>query len=309
MGSHSRAPESRGRGGVSPRRTNTQVAGDKRIPWWVYVLIVLGVAVIGTVVILSLQSCGHKEPPSYVSPYDWSQVVRGDDGRFTYTEDGVPASQTGIDVSNHESDIDWKAVAGDGIDFAFVRIGYRGYTEGGIFVDDRFEANFRGARGEGLAVGVYFFSQATTVEEAQEEADFVIEQLRGRQLELPVVFDFESVGDGDARTHDVTREQCTANALAFCQRVSEAGYRPMVYMNLRDSSRYGLEQLQAAGIPIWYAQYDVEVAQAQFDFAIWQYSESASVAGAGEVDIDILFLTAPIPAYPVVASEETTNRG
>ena len=223
----------------------------------------------------------------------WKNLTH-ENGRFAYVVDGKTLSLTGIDVSDHNNDIDWWAVSRDGIDFAFVRAGNRGYTEGKLYVDSHFESNFTGARINGLAVGVYIFSQATSEEEAIEEADFVISLLRGRALELPVVFDWESIPEAAARTDDITSKTLTSCALAFCKRIEAAGYQPMVYMNLKDSMRYDVSKLK--DYPIWYAQYGVNQPSADFDISVWQYTSSAYVAGIdGATDLDILLLDADKP--------------
>ena len=151
-------------------------------------------------------------------------------GRMSYEEDGRRA-RTGIDVSVHQGEIDWPAVAEDGVEFAMLRLGYRGYTEGGLFLDSQFERNIRGALDAGLEVGVYFFSQATSPEEAREEAEFVLSALEGYDLTYPVAFDWETVSSQDARTRGMGGEAITQCALAFCDRVREAGYEPAVYFN------------------------------------------------------------------------------
>ena len=92
----------------------------------------------------------------------------------------------------HQGDIDWQAVRGAGVEFAILRVGYRGMTEGGLNVDATFQQNYQGAVDAGLQVGVYFFSQAVSQEEAREEADFVLQTLNGRELAYPVVFDWET---------------------------------------------------------------------------------------------------------------------
>mgnify|MGYP002551338883 FL=1 len=231
------------------------------------------------------RSANTKQP--YVSPYDFSGLSQ-QNGRFSYSENGIGKSQTGIDVSEMQGTIDWKQVANDGIQFAFVRIGYRGTTEGGLFADARLDENLAGAASAGLQTGVYFYSQATSVEEAQEEADFVLSQLDGRKLDLPITFDHEKDTTVNARGNNVDRDTLTAAALAFCQRVEQAGYRSMVYGNKVDIARMNLDSL--GNRPIWFAEYNALQPSGQFDFVLWQYSNTGSVAGiSAPVDINLRF--------------------
>lgn len=224
-------------------------------------------------------------PEPYVSPYDWTKLERTGD-RLVY-QDGEKRSQLGVDVSSHQGTIDWQAVAADGIDFAFVRAGNRGYTEGGLFVDERFAENVDGATAAGLNVGVYFFSQAITAEEAREEADLVLKALAGRYVALPVVFDHEPVPDAAGRANNLSRDTLTSCALAFCERLEAAGYDTMIYGNKGDIARYNREALGTR--PVWFAEYDALKPSAQFDFAIWQYTNNGTISGIPTpVDLNLL---------------------
>lgn len=198
------------------------------------------------------------------------------------------SARTGIDVSSHQGEIDWAAVAGDGIDFAMLRVGNRGYTQGGLNADGRFEANLTGARENGLKVGAYFFSQAVSVEEALEEAEFVLSVLDGRELELPVVFDWEQIVEEEARTDGADSATVTACAIAFCRRLEEAGYQSAFYCNgMLGYLQYDLAQLQH--LDAWYAEYSAWPSFA-YAFALWQYSKTGSVDGvAGNVDLNLWF--------------------
>lgn len=152
-------------------------------------------------------ACGPEdaaEPAAqaYVSPYDWSGLERSGD-RLAFRENGEVRSQLGVDVSDHQGAIDWSAVASDGVDFAFVRVGNRGYTEGALYADTRYAENIDNATSAGLDVGAYFFSQAVSVEEAREEAEFVLRLLAGRYLALPVAYDHEPVADGAGRANNM----------------------------------------------------------------------------------------------------------
>lgn len=189
----------------------------------------------------------------YVSPYDWNNLSTANN-RYSYSVDGVTQSKLGIDVSDNQGSIDWRQVAGDGIQFAIIRAGYRGTTEGNIYVDANFADNLQGAQAAGLQTGVYFFSQATTEDEAREEADFVIKNLAGAKLAYPIVFDAESGTSSGTRTSGLTRDQMTTIAQAFCARVQAAGYSAAIYGNAQDLSRYTLSTLQQS-YPVWFAEY------------------------------------------------------
>lgn len=209
-----------------------------------------------------------------------------------YTDDGfvhcsaIPA-KTGIDVSSHQEEIDWAAVAASGVDYAMIRVGYRGYDQGGLHMDAYAEANLQGALDAGLPVGVYFYSQAISVEEAREEAAMVLEFIRDWNITYPVVFDWEWVG-ADARTAGVSSRTVTDCTLAFCQMVQEAGYKPAFYFNLDlAQNTFRLRELQ--DFDFWLAQYQDAMTFA-YDVDMWQYSCTGRVAGiTGDVDLNLCF--------------------
>lgn len=250
--------------------------------------------------VTSIVSCATRPPvveapQPWVSPYDWENVTALENGFLSYTKDGRPASEVGVDVSEHDGVIDWAAVRDSGADFALVRAGYRGYGSGAIMHDTYFEANMRGAAEAGLKVGVYFFSQAVTPEEAREEARFVIDEIKrvGVEPTYPIVFDQEAITEDSARTDSLTDEQLTANALAFCKEIEAAGYQPMIYGNQHDLARLDLSG-ELADYDIWYAEYGVDQPTGEVDFTIWQHTASGTVGGIptteGQVDMNIRFL-------------------
>jgi GH25 family lysozyme M1 (1,4-beta-N-acetylmuramidase) len=218
-------------------------------------------------------------------------VHDGDALSYSSGNDNI-TSKMGVDVSHYQGSIDWEKVKEAGYEFAFVRIGFRGYGSAGTLnPDKRYKENLTGALDAGLDVGVYFFSQAVSEEEAAEEAEYVLQLLDEAdipldRLTLPIVFDPENILDDAARTDDVTGEQFTKNAVAFCERIREAGASPMIYCNMLWEA-YKLDLGVLDDYPVWYADYE-ELPQTPYAFEFWQYSESAHVDGIPEaVDTDI----------------------
>ena len=212
------------------------------------------------------------------------------DGYLQYDD---PAARLGVDVSEYQGEIDWEKVKAAGMDFAMLRIGYRGMTQGLLNPDEHFERNFTGATDAGLFVGAYFFSQAVTEEEAVEEAEYVLKLLDGRKLAYPVVFDWEipdpSVEDQEQfRVHGATGEQITRCSVAFCERIKEAGYTPMVYTNKHLAYEF-FDMSQWKDYDLWYAEYQEEPSL-YYDFRMWQYASDGTVPGIeGGVDLNICF--------------------
>lgn len=217
--------------------------------------------------------------------YDLEKFVHEGD-RLSYTDDKYEY-RLGVDVSRHQGWIDWEKVKAAGYEFAIIRVGYRGYGEEGLVcLDEQFDTNIQNAQAAGLDVGVYFFAQAINEEEAKEEAEFVLEHIAGYELQLPVVYDPESILDDEARTDDVSGEQFTKNTEVFCSIIQEAGYQPMIYSNmLWEAYELDLEYLEE--YPIWYADYE-PLPQTPYHFEFWQYTNEGSVDGIeGRTDLNI----------------------
>lgn len=217
--------------------------------------------------------------------YDLEKFVHEGD-RLSYTDDKYEY-RLGVDVSRHQGWIDWEKVKAAGYEFAIIRVGYRGYGEEGLVcLDEQFDTNIQNAQAAGLDVGVYFFAQAINEEEAKEEAEFVLEHIAGYELQLPVVYDPESILDDEARTDDVSGEQFTKNTEVFCSIIQEAGYQPMIYSNmLWEVYELDLEYLEE--YPIWYADYE-PLPQTPYHFEFWQYTNEGSVDGIeGRTDLNI----------------------
>lgn len=221
--------------------------------------------------------------------YDWT-CIQDKDGFKNYIVDNEVVSWRGIDVSSFQGDIDWEKVKADGVDFAMIRVGYRGYGSAGkMMLDDYFHANMKGAIDAGIKVGVYFFSQAITEEEAIEEAEFVLEQIKDYDVTYPVAYDMELIPHDTARTDTLTGRQITDHTIAFCETIKAAGYKTCVYANRRFLVlKLDLSRLTA--YDTWYAAY-VSYPDYPYDFKMWQFTDTGSVDGIeGDVDINISFV-------------------
>ena len=227
-----------------------------------------------------------------VNTLEWDNLELGDDNRYSYSLNGKTASKTGIDVSYHQGDIDWERVAADGIDFAMIRIGYRGYEEGVMHRDELAGEYINGARAAGLDVGVYFYSQAVSEEEARQEAVFVCELIKDYEIKYPVVFDWELPENEDARTVGTTMSTLNKCAAAFCGMISENGYTAMIYSNLKMAlSKYDMRSLCV--YDFWYVEYKDghNPPLYPYELQMWQYASDGSVDGIdGYVDMNISFV-------------------
>lgn len=204
----------------------------------------------------------------------------------------------GIDVSKWQTDIDWDKVRDSGVEFVIVRVGYRGGETGALGEDARYKEHIEGALKAGLKVGVYFFSQAITEEEAVEEADFVLQRIYKYDIQLPVVIDYEYMANNTGRLYaaDLTREEATDVVNAFCERVTQYGYAGMVYAN-RSMLTNDLDAEDISSkYRVWLANYqspqmtDFEEEPTtsytgKYDF--FQFSSKGKVPGInGDVDLD-----------------------
>ena len=205
-------------------------------------------------------------------------------------KDNAVSSRMGIDVSEFQGEsIDWKKVKASGVEFVIIRLGYRAYGESGALVlDAMYEKNIKGALDAGLDVGVYFFSQAISASEAVEEAEFVLDHIRGYDISGPVVYDPEEIKYDTARTDQNTRQEYTNYCKIFCDPIESEGYDAMIYANMKWMA-FTLDMEELAGYDFWYADYHA-VPQCPYDYKIWQYSETGSVPGInGSVDLDLWF--------------------
>ena len=212
-------------------------------------------------------------PPPEANPYDKLDFQYH--GRFLKLIDGQ--SMAGIDVSHWQNDIDWEAVAKAGAEFAMIRIGYRGSESGKINPDRYAQQNLTGAAEAGLHIGVYFFSQALTREEAEEEAYYVLEIIKDHNITMPVVFDWERIRGEDSRSNSMDRRTLTDCALTFLETIEEAGYNAMIYFNPHQS-RNLLFLSELKDYDFWLASYTDRM-NFPYKVKMWQYTESGSIPG------------------------------
>lgn len=223
-------------------------------------------------------------PVSTVEPNEF--VLDGE--RIRYTGASF-ATRWGVDVSNHQGSIDWEALKSQGIEFAYLRVGLRGYgAQGTLYTDRSFESYYEGARAAGIDVGVYFFSQALTVREAADEALFALKLLDGRTLQLPVYYDWETVSSDDSRTADCDKRYLTACASAFCSIIERGGYESGIYLN-RQQGYYHYDLRSLSGRSLWVADY-ADYPDFYYAYDVWQYANDAALDGVNTVvDLNLEF--------------------
>ena len=225
-----------------------------------------------------------EERPPLANPYDRNDFQYIDN----YLKLQYGDSITAIDVSAYQEDIDWQKVADSGVEMAMIRAAFRGWGQAGVIkVDEYVHKNLQGADEVGLTVGVYFFSQATSIEEVDEEIDILLDIIKDHNITGYVVFDWEYVSE-EARTANVDARTLTDCSLHFCKRVEEAGYVPMVYFNTYQGiNLLELEELKA--YDFWLARYTDRM-NFPYRVRMWQYTDSGEVPGIkGKVDINVFF--------------------
>ena len=217
--------------------------------------------------------------PNIYGPHDFQY------GRHNYLHLQNGESYAGVDVSAYQGDIEWSKVKASGIDFAMIRLGYRGYESGKLVEDVNAEANLTGAREAGLKIGAYFFSQALTVQEVDQEIEFMLEILGERYLDMPIVLDWE-IPAASARTANMDARTLTDLQRHFCKIMKDKGYQPMIYFNWHQSENlYYLSELE--DYPFWLALYQDRMTY-PWQIEMWQYTATGSVPGIqGDVDLNV----------------------
>ncbi len=204
-------------------------------------------------------------------------------------EDENYTSSFGIDVSSHQKNIDWENVAKSGVEFAYLRVGYRGYQGGSLNLDETFYDNYRGAKQAGIKVGVYFFSQAISQVEAIDEAYFVRDAIKNLDIDLPVAYDLEDIDYDEGRIEDLTNNEKTTFALSFCAKMEDFGYNSIIYTNF-EWSKFHYDLNQIMNYDIWFAQYN-DLPYFEYAFKIWQYTDQGIIPGIQEpVDLNLMLI-------------------
>jgi GH25 family lysozyme M1 (1,4-beta-N-acetylmuramidase) len=221
-------------------------------------------------------------------PYNESGYIDNADGTISY-EDSLYTSVAGIDVSSHQGEIDWEAVAQDGISFAIVRLGARGYTAGELSKDEMAMTNLTSARENGLLVGAYVYSQAITPEEAQEEAELALEVLGDFQLDFPIYYDWELDPHAGSRSASMDHSVLTDCALTFCSTIEAGGHEAGIYFyRSLGEDTYDLSQL---GDYDFWLSHPATRPSFNHSFTIWQYTYEGQVDGIStNVDRDLMYI-------------------
>lgn len=220
--------------------------------------------------------------------YDFTKLTMKAD-KMAYYEDGKKTSYIGADISKYNGETDFGLLRDAGIDYVMLRLGARGYGSGQIMLDEKYVENMTKATEAGIDIGVYFFSQAITAEEAVEEANFVIQNLANYQITYPVAFDMEYVENDKARIEALSREEKTVIAKAFLDTIKNAGYKTMIY-GTKEWLMKQVDLTKLTNYDIWLSQ-QKDVPDYPYKFQMWQYTLKGDVSGIdGDVDLNISFV-------------------
>ena len=218
-----------------------------------------------------------------------------DGKRYFFNANGAKASLFGADFSKHQGTIDWASVKQSGVEFVILRAAVRGYgSSGNLMTDSQIAANIEGALSQNIDVGIYVFSQAVTTEEAVEEAERALDIIKGYDIKLPIYFDSEysEAPNRTGRADGLTKAERTSLAIAFCETVRNAGYKPGVYASKSFFyNNLGYAAFQSRGYEIWLAHYISSVTDFKYPYNIWQYTSKGSIGGVQSeyADLDIAY--------------------
>lgn len=220
--------------------------------------------------------------------YDYTKLV-SQSGVMKYYVDGAKTSYFGLDISKTQGYIDYNKLVKSGVDFVMLRVGARGYSTGQLVLDEYYVDNIKGATDSKLYVGLYFSSQATTKEEAVEEANMVITQIGAYKIDYPIVFEMETIVNDGSRTSALTKEERTDIAIAFLDTIKAAGYIPMIHGD-KEWLLTKVDLSKLTSYDIWLSQ-EGDLPDYPYQFSMWQYNKSGNVDGiSGNVSFNISFI-------------------
>lgn len=220
--------------------------------------------------------------------YDFTKLVCQSD-LMKYYEDGRLVSFVGTDISKYQDYIDFVKLKKAGVDYVMIRVGARGYGTGQLVLDEYFTDNIKRATDAGLDVGVYFFSQAITVEEAIEEANMVLENIKDYEITYPVAIDMEYIPNDTARIDVLSKSEKTEITKTFLDTVQAAGYKPMIYGDKKWLIKE-IDMSKLTAYDIWLSQQE-DIPDYPYKFTMWQYSNEGVLDGiAGYANLNISFI-------------------
>lgn len=217
------------------------------------------------------------------------QTINGK--KYCFNDEGELISKFGIDVSSHNGSINWSKVKNSGVEFTFIRLGYRGYRTGKIVTDTKYKTNIKGANDNNIDCGVYFFTQAKNAKEGIEEAQYVLKNIKGYDIDYPIVIDTEASGadKNDGRADNISKLSRTLAVKAFCETINEAGYTPMIYAS-KSWFNNKLDMSMLEEYDVWVAHYTSGNSITDYSgaYGIWQYTSSGKVDGiSGRCDMNV----------------------
>lgn len=209
-----------------------------------------------------------------------------------YTDNGKKISYVGVDISKHNGTVNFRSMKAAGIDYVMIRLGARGYSTGQLSLDDNFVENIEDAIDAGLDIGIYFYSQAVTLEEATQEVNFVVQNLTPykEHINYPVAFDMESVPNDKARIDGLSREDKTAISAAFLSGIQAAGYIPMLYGN-KEWLIKNIDLAQLQNYDVWLSE-DEDIPDYPYQYTMWQYTTTGVLNGiTGDANLNLCFVS------------------
>lgn len=206
-----------------------------------------------------------------------------------YYENGTNISHMGVHINKSSGDVNFKKLKEAGVEYVIIRLGMRGYQNGALSIDERYEEYITKAKEAGLEIGLSFYSQAITPEEATEEANTILSYIGENKITYPIVFDMETISNDTSRIETLSKISVTQIASAFCETIKNAGYSPMVYGNKYWLLRR-MDLTKLSDYDIWLSQ-EEDTPDYPYKFAMWEYTKNGKIDGIeGEASLSISFI-------------------